>query len=142
MKTTLRPGLTRTTSYTVPPTRTVPHLLPESPDFAALPSVLATGYMVAVIEWACMRVLHGHLDDGEITLGTHIDVSHDAPTLPGATVHVEATLTEVDDRALGFVVSARDDNGPISTGVHRRAIVDQARFTNRLDRLRERPDSD
>ncbi|MEU6712345.1 hypothetical protein ABZ897_12775 [Nonomuraea sp. NPDC046802] len=60
--------------------RTVPHLLPESDYFAALPSVLATGYLVGVVEWTCMRALDGHLEDDEQTLGVHVDLSHQAPT--------------------------------------------------------------
>jgi fluoroacetyl-CoA thioesterase len=86
---------------------------------------------------ACMEVLHGHLDDGEITLGTHVDLSHDAPTVPGATVRVRAELTGVDGRSLSFRIDADDDNGPIGAGVHRRAVVDRSRFEDRLARLRE-----
>lgn len=75
MKDTLTPGITHTMRYTVPNNRTVPHLLPESSDFAAMPQVLATGYMVGIIEWACIEALHGHLETGELTLGTHVDLS-------------------------------------------------------------------
>jgi fluoroacetyl-CoA thioesterase len=134
MKASLLPGLNHTMEYTVPQTRTVPRLLPESADFAALPQVLATGYMVGIIEWACMEVLHGHLDEGEISLGTHVDLSHDAPTVPGDTVIVEATLVDVAGRVLSFMVDARDDHGPISYGTHQRAVVDRKRFVQRLDR--------
>jgi hypothetical protein len=70
VKSTLRPGLTGSLSWTVPVERTVPHLLPESAEFAALPQVLATGYLVGVLEWTCIRALNGHLDKGEATLGS------------------------------------------------------------------------
>lgn len=94
MKETLTPGITHTMRYTVPDNRTVPHLLPESPGFAAMPAVLATGYRVGIIEWACMEALQGHLDDDERTLGTHVNLSHDAPTVPGSTVTIDVRLTE------------------------------------------------
>ncbi len=123
-------------AYTVPEHRTVPNLLPESADFAAMPHVLATGYMVGIIEWACMEALHGHLDEGEITLGTHVDLSHVAPTLPGSTVTIEVELTAVDRRALTFDIVARDENAVISTGSHQRGVVDRARFEGRLGRPR------
>lgn len=132
MKDTLKPGITHTMRYTVPDHRTVPHLLPESGDFAAMPEVFATGYMVGSIEWACMESLHGHLDDGEISLGTHVDVSHDAPTTPGSTVTIDVTLVEVEGRALTFEIEARDEFAVISTGRHRRGIVNRDRFVSRL----------
>lgn len=132
MKSTLRPGLTGSLSWIVPVERTVPHLLPESPEFAALPQVLATGYLVGVLEWTCIRALTGHLDEGEATLGVHIDVSHDAPTPPGGTVTVTAELKAVEGRALVFDVEASDEAAVISRGSHRRAVIDLPRFTARL----------
>jgi fluoroacetyl-CoA thioesterase len=132
MKDSLRPGLKHTLRYAVPGNRTVPHLLPESADFAAMPDVLATGYMVAIIEWACIEAIRDHLDSGEISLGTHVDLSHDAPTVPGSTVVVETTLREAHGRALLFDIVARDDNAVISTGSHRRGVVNRDRFVARL----------
>ena len=62
MKETLQPGLQFRFSYEVPVTRTVPHLLPESEEFQAMPEVLASGYMVGLIEWACIQAMNPHLD--------------------------------------------------------------------------------
>lgn len=59
-------------------------MAPESDEIAALPAVLATGFLVGIVEWACIRALAGHLDDGEQTLGVHVDLSHEAPTPVGA----------------------------------------------------------
>lgn len=137
MRETLRPGLTHTMTYTVPENRTVPHLLPESADFTAMPPVLATGYMVGIVEWACMEALHGHLDEDEITLGTHVDLSHQAPTVVGSTVVVDVAVTEVDGRSVAFEVTAHDDHTLISTGTHRRGVVARGRFADRLAKMRE-----
>jgi len=89
LKDTLRPGLTGRLECVVPAERTVPRLPPETDEFSALPEVLATGYLEGIVEWTCMRALAGHLDDGEATLGVHIDISHHAPTPPGAPVTVD-----------------------------------------------------
>jgi len=132
VKSTLRPGLNGSLSWPVPVERTVPHLLPESPEFAALPQVLATGYLVGVLEWTCMRALAGHLDEGETTLGIHIDISHEAPTPPHATVTVVAELTAVEGPVLVFDVEASDEATVISRGTHRRAVIDLQRFAARL----------
>lgn len=139
MRDTLRTGLTATLTYTVPPERTVPHLLPEPEKFAAMPAVLATGYLVGLVEWTCMLVLDGHLDDGEQTLGVHVDLSHDAPTPPGSTVTIDAELTAVERRQLSFTVHASDDTATVCRGTHRRATIDTTRF---LTRLRERVGTD
>jgi len=83
VKPTLRPGLTGRLEYVVPAARTVRYLLPEAAPFAGMPEVLATGYLVGIVEWTCMLALAGHLDEDEATLGVHVDVSHEAPPLPG-----------------------------------------------------------
>ena len=98
MKDTLRPGLTGRLEYVVPAERTVPHLLPEYEEFGALPEVLATGHLVGIVEWACLRALAKHLDDGEATRGVRIDISHDAPTPPGVPVTVDVELTRIEGR--------------------------------------------
>ena len=43
MKETLKPGLSYELKFTVPGTKTVPELYPESPEFQAMPKVFATG---------------------------------------------------------------------------------------------------
>lgn len=133
MRDTVRPGLNTTRTYTVGPERTVPRLLPESEHFAAMPAVLATGYLIGLVEWTCMLALAEHLDPAEQTLGIHVDLSHDAPTPPGSTVTIEVELTAVDGRQLTFTVRANDDAATICRGTHRRAVIDTDRFHARLD---------
>lgn len=133
MRATLATRLTHTFDYLVPPTRTVPYLLTESTDFARMPEVLATGYLVGLVEWACMQLLAPHLDDDERTLGVHVDLSHEAPTVPGSTVHINVELTEIDRRMLIFGVLARDDHAEVCRGSHRRAVIDLSQFEAKLD---------
>lgn len=135
MRSTPVTGLTHSFDYVVPATRTVPNLLPESTEFARMPEVLATGYLVGLVEWACMRLLAPHLDDAERTLGVHVDLSHEAPTVPGSTVHISVELTEVDGRILTFAILARDDHAEVCRGSHQRAIVGLSRFEVKLQEL-------
>ncbi|QIS12711.1 thioesterase family protein [Nocardia arthritidis] len=132
MKTSLRPGLTAQLKYVVPVERTVPGLLPESDHFRAMPAVLATGYLVGLVEWTCMLVLDGHLDIGEQTLGVHVDLSHDAPTPPGSTLIIDAELGAIDHRRLTFTIHAYDENATVCRGTHRRAVICTDRFNARL----------
>jgi fluoroacetyl-CoA thioesterase len=132
MRDTLQPGLRATLTYQVAEDRTVPHLLPEASEFADMPQVLATGYLVGLVEWTCMRALRDHLSDSERTLGIHVDLSHDAPTPPRGTVTIDVELTAVDGRTLTFDVRGRDDAADICRGTHRRAVVHLARFETKL----------
>ena len=55
--------------YVVPENKTVPHLYPEATDFQDMPKVFATGFMVGLMEWACIQLMQPHLDPGEGSLG-------------------------------------------------------------------------
>jgi len=131
----LRERLTYQHKFTVTDKKTVPHLYPESDLFQEMPHVLATGFMVGLLEWACIELLRPYLNwPEEQTLGTHVDFSHDAPTLPGMTVTIDVELVKIDGRKLVFQVSAHDGIDIISTGSHERILVDQKKFLDRLDK--------
>jgi fluoroacetyl-CoA thioesterase len=133
MKDTLQPGLGFRFSFPVPLTRTVPHLLPESPEFQAMPQVLASGFMVGLIEWACIQAINPHLDwPREQTVGVGFQLSHTAATPPGLTVTIEVELKTVEGRKLTFAVRAADDLDPISEGIHERFVIDAARFNAKV----------
>jgi fluoroacetyl-CoA thioesterase len=128
MKPSLVPGIAHELRFTVPVAKTVPHLYPESPGFAAMPEVFATGFMVGLVEWACIDLIAPHLDDGEMSLGVHVDLSHDAATPPGMEVVARVVLQEVDGRRLRFTAEAHDAAERICGGRHDRFVVDRARF--------------
>lgn len=133
MKDTLKAGDAARLEFTVPVEKTVPHLYGESADFRAMPSVFATGFMVGLMEWACLQVLKPHLDAGEGSLGIHIDVSHSAATVPGQVVTVDATVTSVAGRRVTFDVVAHDGVEVIGKGRHERMVVPWARFVGRVN---------
>jgi len=133
MKDTLQPGLTHQFKFTVPPTKTVPHLYPEAESFQQMPQVLATGYMVGLMEWACIEAIRPHLDwPREQSLGTHVNFSHLAATPPGLTVTVDVRLDRIDGRKLFFSVTAHDGIDRITEGTHERVIIDAERFNAKL----------
>ena len=130
-------GLTYTFNYLVPDDRTVPHLLPESPDFQEMPLVLATGYMVGLFEWTCIQALRPYLDwPGEQTVGTAINVTHTAPTPPGMTVEIRVRLKDVQGRKLIFEIKANDGVDDISQGEHERFIIRSKSFNDKVKEKR------
>ncbi len=138
MKEDLKPGISFELSYPVPANKTVPHLYPEAPDFAEMPEVFATGFMVGLIEWACLLAVKPYLDwPRELTVGTHVDLSHLAATPPGLTVRVEATLTEVEGRKLARRRTASTSFPRAATSVS--SSTPRASTARRARRRRARP---
>lgn len=135
MKDTLKPGIEHAFSFTITDEKTVPALYPESAEFQAMPHVFATGYMVGLLEWACIRALHPHIDwPDEQTVGIHINVSHSAATLPGMTVTAKVRLTAVDGRKLSFDVEAHDGVDLICSGTHERFLINPEKFNRKMKR--------
>jgi len=132
VKDTLKPGIRYEHKFVVPASKTVPALYPESEEFLAMPEVFATGFLVGLLEWACIMAIKPHLDwPREQTVGTHINVSHDAATPPGLEVTATVELIAVEGRKLTFNVEAHDGVDRISRGQHERFIIDKARFEAR-----------
>jgi fluoroacetyl-CoA thioesterase len=134
MEPSLKAGLTYRFSYTVPQSKTVPHLYPESQLFQEMPDVLATGYLVGLMEWACIEAIRPHLDwPREQSLGTYVNFSHTAATPPGLTIVVNVRLDNVEGRKLTFTLSAHDGVDEISRGTHERYVIDAARFHEKVE---------
>jgi len=133
VKPTLQAGLRHQFRYTVPPDKTVPHLYPESESFQQMPQVLATGFMVGLMEWACIEAIKPHLDwPREQSLGTLVNFPHLAATPPGLTITVDVTLDKVDGRRLFFSVVAHDGLDRITEGRHERVVIDKEKFESRI----------
>ena len=139
MKDTLRPGLTHEFRFRVPESKTVPHLYPEAQEFQVMPRVLATGFMVGLLEWACIQAINPHLDwPNEQSVGTLVNFSHIAATPPGMNVTVRVKLESVEGRKLTFSVHADDGIDKISEGTHERFVIDAAKFYSKLAAKAER----
>jgi fluoroacetyl-CoA thioesterase len=139
MKDSLIAGLTWQYRFKVPENRTVPYLLPESPEFQLMPKVLATGFMVGLIEWTCIQAVNPHLDwPREQTVGIGVNVTHSAATPPGLVVTVNVRLEQVEGRKLTFSVLAEDDVDRISSGTHERFVIDAEFFNSRVSGKAER----
>ena len=129
MTTTLQEGLEFEFTFEVPANKTVPHLYPEFPEGGKMPEVFATGYMVGLFEFACIKAINPHIDwPRQQTVGIHINVNHTAATPPGFTVTVRGRLEKVDGRKLSFSLVADDGVDTISKGTHDRFIIDAEKF--------------
>lgn len=133
MKDSLKPGIRYQHAFKVPASKTVPALYPEAEEFLAMPEVFATGFMVGFLEWACIKAINPHLDwPTEQTVGTHINVSHEAATPPGLVVTATVELVAVEGRKLTFNVEAHDGVDLIAKGQHERFVIIKDKFVDKV----------
>lgn len=131
----LQPGMTFEFSYVVPENRTVPHLYPEIEEGAVMPKVFATGYMVGLMEFACIKFVNPYIDwPNQQTVGIYVNVSHTAATPPGMTVTVKGRLEKIEGKKLSFSLEAFDDQDKISSGAHDRFIIDAGKFNAAVEK--------
>ena len=113
----LAPGLTADLKLTVTTTDTARTLRSGEVD------VLGTPRVLALVEEATVKAVAGHLEEGETTVGTRVELSHLAPIAVGSTVTAEVTLEKCEGRRLIFTVSVSDDVGLVAAGKIHRAVV-------------------
>ena len=99
---------------------------------SGLVDVFATPMLVALVEQTCYESVLPHLDEGQGTVGTLVNVSHVSATPIGKRVWCESELVEVDRRRLVFSVKAYDECGLIGEGTHERFVIDTAKFMDKL----------
>ncbi len=119
----LKPGVSEEQTITTTPDMGISHLGPSAPAMYSTPS------MIALIEAACVTLMTRYVDEGEQSVGFHIDVRHLAPTTIGQQVTAKVTVREVNKRRYTFDVECTNEEGvKIGEGIHERAVIDIARF--------------
>ena len=125
MKASLQAGVSATESIAIDRERTI--------DFMGEKArVYATPSLVRDIEVSCRNLLLQHLDAGEDSVGTRVELDHMAATLMGQTVELTVTIAELKGRAVSFEISGKDEVEPICRGRHSRFVVDVATTETRL----------
>jgi predicted thioesterase len=126
VETKLEPGLTGRAQLTVTDSETAAHV--GSGNVA----VLATPVMIGLMEAAAVNAVDHLLPKGMRSVGTYVEMRHLAPTPVGMRVTARAELVDVQGRTLTFRVVALDDKERVGEGSHRRAVIDEAQFYERL----------
>ena len=119
-------GLSFTATMRVAPEVTAEYI--GSGDLA----VLATPAMCALMENAAMTAVAAHLEEGQTTVGTALNIEHCRASKVGATVSATASLTEINGRELKFEITACDGDNIIGKGTHTRFIVSREKFMAKL----------
>ena len=94
--------------------------------------------MIRLMETAGFHALQPYCDQGEITVGTAINIEHRAASGIGANITASAVLDSFDGKFYVLRVSAHDDRQQIGRGTVTRAVVNINSFLERLKK-RENP---
>ncbi len=94
--------------------------------------VYATPFLIWDIEATCRDFLLEHVEAGQDSVGTKVDVEQFASTLEGMTVSITATITELTGRSITFDVTANDGIDDIAHCTHKRFIIDVEKTRQRL----------
>ncbi|MDX1592599.1 MAG: LysR family transcriptional regulator [Gammaproteobacteria bacterium] len=125
MKESLAKGVTTTTRVDIDAGRTIDFMGEEG-------RVYATPELVRDIEMTCRNLLLEHLDEGEDSVGTRVEIDHIGATLMGMWVEITVTVSAVEGRAVSFDVTARDNVEDVARGKHNRFVIDVAKTAERL----------
>lgn len=95
-------------------------------------AVLSTPWLVWFLEHAALDAALQSLEQGEITVGTHIAVDHLAPTPLGKPVVCKARVVTCEGPEISYQLEAHDDQELIARGFHKRRVVRVSRFAERV----------
>lgn len=95
-------------------------------------AVFATPAMIALMENAAMNAVAPFLAEGETTVGSEMNCTHNAPSPLGAEIEAEAVVESVEGRKVVFTVEARCGGKVIGSGSHVRYVVNVAKFLAKL----------
>jgi fluoroacetyl-CoA thioesterase len=100
---------------------------------ASLPPVLATAMMSLAMELAAMDALKAYLEQGEMSVGVVVNVTHTGATPEGWKVRAEAEVTKAEGRRIEYDLRAYDEKEQVGNGTHSRTVLERAKFDRRFE---------
>lgn len=94
---------------------------------------LSTPTLVQLIEDAAMACVAPTLEEGEVTLATHIDLEHRRPVPVGFILRTEVEVVLVDGPRISFAVQVFDEQESVAEGTHERYVTTKAKFRSKLE---------
>lgn len=125
MKASLAPGVSLSKRLSVDEGRCIVFLGREM-------MVYSTPSMVNDVEYTCYDAILPHLEEGENSVGSHIEIDHLGPTPLGMEVRIEVKVLELEKRRVKFAFAVHDAVEQVGRGTHTRFVVDQAKTRERV----------
>jgi len=95
----------------------------------------STSSLVLHMEQTARKLIVPYLDADEEGMGCHVEVSHLAITLPGMTIEVVATVSDIRDNKIVAEVEASNLRGKIARGTVTQAIIKKQWLDNRMKEM-------
>ncbi len=95
--------------------------------------VLSTSMLIRLVENAAVHCIGPLLDEGQVTLGTYVEISHLNPVPVGFIVRTEVEVVGVDGPRVSFSVKVFDEQEAVAEGTHERYVIEKAKFLARLE---------
>lgn len=99
---------------------------------SGLLDVYSTPSMIALMEKAAADSVAPYLEEGQGTVGMRMEADHLAPTPLGQKVWAETELIEIDRRVLTFQIEVFSEKEKIGSAVHKRCIILNDRFLQKM----------
>jgi len=120
-------GLARTERITVDKARTIEFLGDRL-------RVYSTPSMIDDVEHVAQRLLQGHLEDGQSSVGVYVELEHLAATPLGWDVDITVVVREVEKNRVTVDADVKDAVEWVGQGRHARFIIDVDRYARRVRR--------
>ncbi len=130
MKETLKPGISREVRLTVDNGRAIDFMGEEA-------RVYATPSIVHDLEYACRNFILDHLEEGQDTVGAHVEIDHMKGTPMGEEVVHKVTVDEVDGRSITCSVEVSDRLEVVARARHKRFVVEIDRLKKAIAQKKE-----
>jgi fluoroacetyl-CoA thioesterase len=127
-------GKSYTIRHSVTKTDTYGNHLPDD-----IQSLLSSPGLTSLMIRASSELLDPLLPDGFMSVGKSVSITHEHPSVVGATVDLTVTIVEFDGYHVSLEMTASDESGLVGTGSHTRSIVNkrwlQIRIHRRIENL-------
>lgn len=119
----------------------VPHVLGAGTQLAQHGEpVLASAFLLAFLEDSCWRALAEYREPDETIVGTHFELEHLAPSIPGEILDITALATDLHAHAtrphtdVTWRIEARVPrlSGPVAVLRHRLRVLPTSEFRQRM----------
>ena len=124
MKPEFQVGLSHEIVEETTPSHAAPHL--ATPMFS-------TPSMIGFMERCSVQLIKPYLEEGENSVGVHVNVSHIAATPIGQKVRVKSTVQTIHGRRFTFAVEAYNEKEKIGEGTHERVLINPKKFASKPD---------
>src|SRR5260370_17566120 len=97
-----------------------------------LPPIYSTPDMIRLMETAAFHALQPFCEEGELTVGTHINIEHRAASGIGAQITAEPVVESFDGRFYTLRFNSRHKNREVGRGTVGRAVINGNHLLEKL----------